>query len=99
MQLLRHFCFATDHVKKRTTAFCPVLGRRYPEIYRADCPVGLKSPMGKKLQVSFAGSKPYVQLNPSGGSDFDIINLLAKKFKFLPQFTPEFPSHEMVKKV
>ena len=55
--------------------------------------------MGKKLQVSFAGSKPYVQLNPSGGSDFDIINLLAKKFKFLPQFTPEFPSHEMVKKV
>ena len=55
--------------------------------------------MRKKLQVSFSGSKPYVQLNPTGGSDFDIINLLAKKFKFLPLFTPDFPSHEMVKKV
>ena len=82
-------------------AFCPVLGQKYPEIYRDNCPVGLKSPMGKTLQVSFSGSKPYVQLNPNGGSDFDIINMLAKKFEFLPRFIPEFtnPPHDMIKKV
>ena len=84
-------------------ALCPVLGQKYPQFHRGGCPVGLglQNPMGKKLQVSFSGSKPYVQFDPVGGSDFDVIDLLAKKFGFLPIFVPEFdnPPHDLINKV
>ena len=90
-----------DHGKSQTITLCPVLGQKYPEIHRGDCPLGLQNPVGKKLQVSFSGTRPYVQLNPVGGTDVDVIDLLSKKFGFLPRFVPEFtnPPHDMIYKV
>ena len=59
-------------------------------MHMGGCQVGLQNPVGKKLRVSFSGTKPYVQLNPVGGSDFNVIDLLAKKFGFLPIFMPGY---------
>ena len=65
-------------------------------MYDDSCPSSLDSPEGKKLKISFIGISPYITYNPVGGSDFDWIRILAKKFKFTPRFIPE-KSYDPVK--
>ena len=71
------------------TSLCPVLGRRYAQVFNGECPVNIQSPHGKLLNISFIGPEPFITYNPVGGSDFLIINLLANKFQFIPNFIPE----------
>ena len=71
-------------------SLCPVLGKEYPQVYNGSCPWHLQSPFGKKLNTSFIGFEPYIKYRPKlGGSEFEVITILAKKFKFLPHFIPE----------
>ena len=43
----------------------------------------------KELRISFIGLKPFITYNPIGGSDFLVLNLLAKKYGFIPKLIPE----------
>ena len=69
-----------------TTSFCPVLGKKNGEEYKGFCPSHVQEPFGKTLNVSFIGAAPYVVYNPVGGSEFDVMKILAKKFGFIPKF-------------
>ena len=71
-------------------ALCPALGKVTAQFVKGECPGHLQSPFGKQIKVSFIGTRPFVvTYNPVGGSDFHVIKLLAKKFKFIPRFIPE----------
>ena len=73
-----------------TMSFCPVLGKEHPQIHSGPCPWHLQSPLRKKLSISFIGLEPYIRYRPTiGGSDFELIKILAKRYRFLPQFIPE----------
>ena len=51
----------------------------------------LKNIRGKELRISFIGLKPFItSYNPIGGSDFLVLNLLAKKYGFILKLIPEF---------
>ena len=39
--------------------------------------------------MSYIGTKPYIDYNPLGGIDVLIVNMLAEKFKFQPEYIPE----------
>ena len=71
------------------TSLCPVLGKRYAQSFNGECPNQADSIHGKTLNISFIGPEPFITYNPVGGSDFLIINLLANKFQFTPNFIPE----------
>ena len=71
------------------TSLCPVLGETYAQIHNGSCQVKLQMPHGKELKISFIGTKPYINYNPIGGSEFLVVNILAEKFKFRPKFIPE----------
>ena len=70
-------------------SLCPVLGKMRAQLVKGVCPRHLQSPFGKQIKVSFIGPRPFVNYNPIGGSDFIIMKLLAKKFRFMPRFIPE----------
>ena len=71
-------------------SLCPVLGKEYPRLHDGLCPWHLQNILGKKLSISFIGLEPYIKYRPTiGGSEFEVIKILAKKFKFLPHFIPE----------
>ena len=78
------------------TSLCPTLGKTNAEPYSGQCPKHLQSPYGKELRISFIGSKPYISYDPVGGSDFLVVETLAKKFTFSPKFIPE-RSYDMVR--
>ena len=80
-------CF-TDR-KVVNTSLCPTLGKTNAELYSEQCPKHLQSTHGKELKISFIGSEPYISYNTVGGSDFLVVNILAKKFRFSPKFIPE----------
>ena len=65
------------------------MGRAYGQKYNGPCPLHLQLPFGKQLQVSYIGTKPYIDYDPLGGIDFLIVNILAEKFKFQPEYIPE----------
>ena len=71
------------------THLCPVLGKPYTEKFKKRCPTGLKKANGKTLPISFIGIMPYIKYNPFGGSEPLIIQILAKKHKFIPNFVAE----------
>ena len=87
-------CF-TDR-KVVNTSLCPTLGKTNAELYSGQCPKHLQSTHGKDLKISFIGIKPYISYNPAGGSDFLVVKILAKKFRFSPKFIPE-RSYDMVR--
>ena len=88
VQSLKLFTLQTDG-NIMTTSICPVLGKKHAQIFNGFCPLRVQNPRGKKLQISFIGQSPYVIYNPTRGSDFLVINMLAEKLKFIPQFIPE----------
>ena len=47
------------------------------------------APKRKTLPISFIGIPPYIKKNPFGGSETLVIDMLAKKYGFLPSFIPE----------
>ena len=47
-----------------------------------------QEPFGKTLSISFVGIAPHITYNPVGGSEFMVIKILAKKYQFIPKFTP-----------
>ena len=87
--------FFTDR-KVVNTCLCPTLGKTNAELYSGQCPKHLQSTHGKDLKISFIGTKPYISYNPVGGSDFIVVKILAKKFRFSPKFIPE-RSYDMVR--
>ena len=73
----------------RKTYLCPVLGKAHAEIHHDKCLSELQHPNGKTLPISFIGIVPYIKHNPFGGSEPLVIQMLAKKYGFLPNFVPE----------
>ena len=58
------------------------------------CPWIYNHPLGKQIPISFIGPEPYIKYptpaNPNiGGSEFEVIKILATKFRFLPKPKPE----------
>ena len=72
-----------------TTSLCPILGKRYAQIFNGACPKDSQNPSGKLLNISFIGPPPMITYKPVGGSDFLLIQLLAEKFRFIPKFVQE----------
>ena len=60
----------------------------YAKEYKGACPSHLQEPFGKTLKVAFIGAVPFITYNPIGGSEFIVTNLLAKKFRFIPKYSP-----------
>ena len=75
--------------RSRTKYLCPVLGKAYAEIHPVKCPSKLQQPNGKSLLVSFIAIEPYIRYNPFGGSDYLVLQMLAKKYDFLTSLVPE----------
>ena len=82
--------------KRTITSLCPAIGKTHAVLYSGYCPDQLRNPHGKEFNISFIGPKPYISYDPIGGSDFEVTNILAKKFKFIPKFVPE-RSYDIVK--
>ena len=71
------------------TFLCPTLGKTHAVLHNRLCPKELENPQGKELKISFIGASPYITYSPVGGSDILVVNMLAEKFKFIPEFIPE----------
>ena len=59
------------------------------QFVKGACPKQLQIPFGKHIKVSFIGVIPFINYEPIGGSDFEVMKLLAKKHRFFPKFIPE----------
>ena len=78
-----------------------MLGKQFPVLEVGACPIQLQSPVGKVLPISYIGDSPFIRLAdnsgmpmPIGGSEFLVVNVLSKKFKFTPEFKfGEYYSH------
>ena len=71
----------------RTKSLCPELGKKHAKFYEGMCPKHTSSPKGKKLAISFAGTRPYIMTYaPISGSDYLVTRLLAQKHGFIPRF-------------
>ena len=70
------------------TSLCPTLGKMYADKHMGVCPLHLQEPFGKRLNISFIGTLPFITYNPIGGSDFIVTRLLAEKFQFIPKYIP-----------
>ena len=71
----------------KTISLCPVLGKKHAQLFNGVCPLHTVNPNGKKLQISYGGTRPYVMTyNPISGSDYSLTRLLAKKHGFIPSF-------------
>ena len=78
-----------------TTSLCPILGETYAKPINGMCPDHFQIPHGKIIKVSFIGVRPHIIYEPIGGSDFLVMNILANKFRFKPEFIPE-KAYDMV---
>ena len=75
-------------------SLCPMLGQTYPILVEGICPPHLQSPINKVLPISYIGDAPFIRLDsstdengvPTGGSEFIVARVLAKKFRFTPKF-------------
>ena len=66
-----------------TTALCPVIGKRYPEMHKGSCPTSNQRLAGKRLKVSFIGIEPYIKrTRPPSGSEILILEVMAEKMNF-----------------
>ena len=78
------------------TYLCPVLGKPYAEEHDKMCPTELKQPSRKILPISFIGVMPFITYNPFGGSDPMVIQILAKKHEFMPNFIAEQGGYDVM---
>ena len=73
-------------------SLCPTLGKKHAMIYQGSCPVHLQMAANKVLPIFFIGTAPFIKYPKDygklGGSEFLVMNLLAKKHKFIPSFRP-----------
>ena len=65
------------------------MGKTYAEVHYDMCLSELQHLNGKILPISFIGIVPYIKYNPFGGSEPLVIQMLAKKYGFLPNYIPE----------
>ena len=75
---------ATD--KSVTYSVCPTLGRMHALVVRGFCPSDLQNPSGKEINVAFCLQPPFAISAKAGGSDFLTLQLLARRFGFIPRF-------------
>ena len=78
--------FNTDGAWVRS--LCPALGAKYAAIHKGSCPLHLQQPNQKELPISFIGLPPYIKYSPFGGSDPQIVGIMAKNFGFKPKYVP-----------
>ena len=69
-------------------SLCPALGKRHALVVKSFCPSHLQKPVGKEINVLFPAFPPFSMPSPLGGlgSDFLIMQLLARKIGFIPRF-------------
>ena len=74
------------------TSLCPTLGKKYAQMHQGICPFHLQKPANKVLKIFFIGVPPFIKYPKDGrklgGSEFLVMELLAKKHKFVPLFLP-----------
>ena len=73
-------------------SLCPTLGKKYALLNEGTCPLHLQNPANKVLKIFFIGTFPYVKYprvyGKLGGSEFQVMELLAEKHKFIPNLRP-----------
>ena len=73
-------------------SLCPSLGKKYAMIYEGSCPVHFQKPANKVLPIFFFGPAPFIKYPKDhgklGGSEFQVMKLLAKKHKFSTNLLP-----------
>ena len=78
------------HLIDETTihSLCPALGERKAVVVKGLCPFHLQNPRGKEINVEFKLNPPFSIPSPLGGigSDFLMMQLLARKIGFIPRF-------------
>ena len=79
--------FNTDGAGQ-TRSLCPALGDMHASVHQGTCPIHLQQPHQKELPISFIGLPPYIKYSPFGGSDPQIVGIMAKKFGFKPKYVP-----------
>ena len=69
-------------------SLCPALGERHALVVKGLCPFHLQNPLGKEINVEFKLNPPFAIPSPLGGvgSDFLMVQLLARKIGFIPRF-------------
>ena len=76
--------------KPKVISLCPTLAKRYSVIRPGMCPSNLQNPYGKVIPISVIGAYPYVVYDEDkeweGGTEFQVIDVYAKKFGFTPTF-------------
>ena len=66
------------------------MGKRYAQLTNGDCPKHAQELHGKEINITWAGTPPFISWRrPGYGSDFLIVKLLAEKFGFTTNFLRE----------
>ena len=66
------------------------MGKRYAQLTNGDCPKHAQELNGKELNITWAGTPPFISWHrPGYGSDFLVVKLLAEKFGFTTNFLRE----------
>ena len=73
----------------KVTSLCPALTKKYSVLIPGMCPSNLQNPRGKVIPISVIGVYPYVVYGEDkewvGGTEFQVIDVYAKKFGFTPK--------------
>ena len=66
------------------------MAKKYSVIRPGMCPSSLQQPRGKVIPISVVGAYPYVIYGEDkeflGGTEFQVVDVYAKKFGFTPKF-------------
>ena len=72
------------------TSLCPALTKKYSVLVSGMCPSDLQNPRGKVIPISVIGAYPFVIYGKDkewiGGTEFQVIDVYAKKFGFTPNY-------------
>ena len=73
----------------KVTSLCPALTKKFSVLVSGMCPSNLQDPHGKVIPISVIGVYPYVVYGEDrewvGGTEFQVIDVYAKKFGFTPK--------------
>ena len=75
------------------------MGKIQPQVFDTPCPQNAENTLGKEIPVSFYGANPFIYFNPLSGSDFNVANLLSKKYELKMKFIPAKPTTALVQRV
>ena len=73
-------------------SLCPALGKMHALIFKGMCPFHLQNPLGREINIVFGYAPPFSIPSPHGGgigSDFLVMQMLARKNGFIPRFIYE----------